>query len=316
MQSAANPRAEREFAPLSPSRMAYGITGNVTKDGIWQPVAEMARWLHRHQRDFCVTQDIADGLLDRGLVDDAFCSEHASAHVSRQSDVLLSFGGDGTFLRSAHAAGLDGPPILGINVGRLGFLARVEVGDVIRAVEMVEAGETGVEERLALAVEIENDGGVLADLYPWALNDLVVDKSGTASMIAVDASVDGLFLNTYWADGLIAATPTGSTAYALSVGGPIVTPQADAVVLAPIAPHTLTARPIVLPGSCVLEIRVTTRDHPYVLAIDGKSRVIEADDLTIRVRRASGAVRLVTLPGEDYFATVRDKLKWGQSAVF
>lgn len=297
--------------------MAYGITGNTSKDGIWQPVAELTRWLHRHSLDFCVTQEIADGLLDRELVDLAFCSEYASADVAQQADVLLSFGGDGTLLKSAHAAGLDGPPILGVNVGRLGFLARVEVGGVIAAIEKVERGETGVENRLALAIEIEGDDSVLDDLYPWALNDLVVDKSGTASMIAVDASADGRFLNTYWADGLITATPTGSTAYALSVGGPIISPPADALVLAPIAPHTLTARPIVLPASCTLEIQVTTRDHPYVVAVDGRSRVIESDDdLTIRVRRAEGSVRLVTLPGEDYFATVRDKLKWGQSAVF
>ncbi|MEM1057534.1 MAG: NAD(+)/NADH kinase [Bacteroidota bacterium] len=296
--------------------MAYGITGNTTKDGIWQPVADLTHWLHEQGADFCLTEDIAAGLLDRDLVDRTFCTEHTSADVARQSDVLLSFGGDGTFLRSAHAAGLNGPPILGINVGRLGFLARVEIGEMIRAIERVEAGETGVEERLALAVEVEGDDDLLDDLYPWALNDLVVDKSGTASMIAVDASADGHFLNTYWADGLIAATPTGSTAYALSVGGPIVTPQANAVVLAPIAPHTLTARPIVLAGTCELEICVTTRDHPYVLAIDGKSRVVQADDLTIRVRRAEGSVRLVTLPGQDYFATVRDKLKWGHSAVF
>ncbi|MEM6328362.1 MAG: NAD(+)/NADH kinase [Bacteroidota bacterium] len=296
--------------------MTYGITGNTTKDGIWHPVAEVVRWLDGHNCDSCLTREIADGLLDRDLVDASFCAAHTSDSVATQSDVLLSFGGDGTFLRSAHAAGLDGPPILGVNVGRLGFLARVEVGEVIQAIERIEAGETGVETRLALSVNVEGGADELDDLYPWALNDLVVDKSGTASMIAVDANADGVFLNTYWADGLIAATPTGSTAYALSVGGPIVTPQADAVVLAPIAPHTLTARPIVLPASCELEICVTTRDHPYVLAIDGRSRVVEADDLTIRVRRADGTVRLVTLPGDDYFSTVRDKLKWGQSAVF
>ena len=296
--------------------MAYGITGNPHKDGIWQPVAELTRWLHRKRLDFVLSPELASGLCERDLVDEAFCSQYSSADVASGADVLLSFGGDGTFLRSAHAAGLDGPPILGVNVGRLGFLARVEVGEVIDAIEKIEAGETGIEERLALSVTVEGDASGLDDMYPWALNDLVVDKSGTASMIAVDASVDGHFLNTYWADGLIAATPTGSTAYALSVGGPIITPQVDGLVLAPIAPHTLTARPIMLPGSCELEIRVTTRGHPYVLAIDGRSRVVEHDDLTIRVRRASGAVRLVTLPGEDYFSTVRDKLKWGQSAVF
>ena len=297
--------------------MAYGITGNPHKDGIWQPITELTRWLHSEQLEFCLTDEIARGLLARDLVDQAFCTQHTATDVASGADVLLSFGGDGTFLRSAHAAGLDGPPILGVNVGRLGFLARVEVAETIAAIKKIEAGETGTEDRLALAVDIEGDARGLEDMYPWALNDLVVDKSGTASMIAVEATVDGLALNTYWADGLIMATPTGSTAYALSVGGPIVSPQVDAVVLAPIAPHTLTARPIMIPGSSELEIVVTTRDHPYVLAIDGRSGIVQPEeDLVIRVRRASGVVRLVTLPGEDYFKTVRNKLSWGQSAVF
>ena len=296
--------------------MTYGITGNPHKDGIWQPVADLVGWMGERGVAYHLAPDIARGLADREVVDAEACAARERADVASGADVLLSFGGDGTFLRSAHAAGLDGPPILGVNVGRLGFLARAEVADTIRSIEMVEAGETGVEERLVLGVKLDGAARGLDDLYPWALNDLVVDKSGSASMIAVDASVDGLFLNTYWADGLIAATPTGSTAYALSVGGPIVTPQVDGVVLAPIAPHTLTARPIMLPGSCELEICVTTRDHPYVVAIDGRSRVVEGDDLTIRIKRASGAVRLVTLPGQDYFSTVRDKLSWGQSAVF
>lgn len=296
--------------------MAYGITGNPHKDGIWKPIAELTRWLQREGIGFRMTEEIAAGLVDRDLSDVEFCAQHTASDVASGVDVLLSFGGDGTFLRSAHAAGLDGPPILGVNVGRLGFLARVEVGAVIEAITSIERGETGVEERLALSVDVEGDARGLEDRYPWALNDLVVDKSGTASMIAVDASVDGLFLNTYWADGLIAATPTGSTAYALSVGGPIVTPQVDGIVVAPIAPHTLTARPIMLPGDCTLEICVTTRDHPYVVAIDGRSHVVAGDDLTIRIQRAPGSVRLVTLPGSDYFSTVRDKLSWGQSAVF
>ena len=296
--------------------MTYGITGNPHKDGIWQPVAEMTAWMEARGIPYHLAPEIARGLADRGVIPAETCAAREQADVGEGADVVVSFGGDGTFLRSAHAVGLDGPPILGVNVGRLGFLARVEVADVVRALEQVEACETGVERRMALSVDVEGDGGDLGGLYPWALNDLVVDKSGTASMIAVDASVDGLFLNTYWADGLIAATPTGSTAYALSVGGPIVTPRVDGVVLAPIAPHTLTARPIMLPGSCELEVCVTTRDHPYVVAIDGRSHVVDGRDLVLRVRRASGDVRLVTLPGHDYFSTVRDKLSWGHSAVF
>ena len=149
----------------------------------------------------------------------------------------------------------------------------------------------------------------------WALNDVVVDKSGTTSMIQVEATVDGAHLNTYWADGLVVATPTGSTAYALSVGGPILTPGTETLLVAPIAPHTLTARPIVLPCDAELVLRVETRDHPFAFACDGVSAVM-AGGATIRVRRGRQPVRLVTLPDRDYFGTVRSKLSWGQGGVF
>ena len=295
--------------------MTIGFTGNTGKPGIWEPAAALIRHLKGRGAEACIVQSLADGLRERDLLGDTSCEVQAESDLGRTSGLVVSLGGDGTLLRTAHAIGLDGPPILGVNVGRLGFLARAELGEAERVLDAVLDGETGVEERMVLDVEVEG-AAAAAELYPWALNDLVVDKSGSASMIQVEAMVDGLHLNTYWADGLILATPTGSTAYALSVGGPIVTPQAEAIVAAPIAPHTLTARPIVLPGSCEIELRVATRDHPYVIAIDGQSIVVEEDDVVVRVRPSAQRVRLVTLPGGSYFATVRSKLNWGQSAVF
>lgn len=293
--------------------MTYGILGNTNKDAIWQPIAELTRWLHRKEIPFVLHRNVADGLEERSLADTAFCRHYATADLAEMSDVLLSFGGDGTMLRSAHHVGTRGTPLLGINVGRLGFLTRVEISDVRHAVECMEAGEHTTESRMVLEVEIE---GAEVDVPRRALNDFVIDKSGTASMIAIEAEVDGVYLNTYWADGLIAATPTGSTAYSLSVGGPLIVPSSDAFVLTPIAPHTLTARPIVLPSRSVVTLRVTTRGHPYVFACDGQSAVVEAPDVVLTIRRAEHPVRLVTFPDEDHFSTLRDKLKWGQGRVF
>ena len=293
--------------------MRYGITGNTTKETLWLPVADLTRWLHRKGLDFCLHSDLAEGLEARGLVDAAFCTEHAAADLAAGSDVLLSFGGDGTLLRSAHRA--NGTPILGVNMGRLGFLTKVEVSEVEAAIETIEAGDSGVEERMTLDVEVE--GADAADVPSWALNDVVMDKSGTTSMIQIEAWANGLPLNTYWCDGLVVATPTGSTAYALSVGGPILTPGTECLVIAPIAPHTLTARPIVLPCATELELRVVTRGHPFAFATDGVSTLLGGGgEVTVRVRRSAHAVRLVTLPDRDYFTTIRDKLSWGQGGVF
>lgn len=293
--------------------MRYGITGNTTKDALWQPLADLTRWLHRKGVEFCLHADLAEGLEARHLVDAAFCSEYAVEDLTAHSDLLLSFGGDGTLLRSAHDA--NGTPLLGVNIGRLGFLTKVEVADLTETIEEIEAGNYGVEERMTLDVDV--DGADIGDVPTWALNDVVIDKSGTTSMIQIKASVDGTHLNTYWCDGLVVATPTGSTAYALSVGGPILTPGTSTIVVAPIAPHTLTARPIVLPCDVELELRVETRGHPYAFAADGVSTLLDGDiDLAVRIRRSDHVVRLVTLPNRSYFATVRDKLSWGQGGVF
>lgn len=291
--------------------MRYGITGNTTKDALWQPVADLTRWLHRKGIAFCITHDIGEGLETRGLVDAAFCSEHAVADLAAEADLILSFGGDGTLLRSAHQSGET--PLLGVNIGRLGFLTKAEVTEVEALVRDIEAGAYGIEERMTLDVSVE--GAEAADVPDWALNDVVIDKSGTTSMIQIEATADGLPLNTYWCDGLIIATPTGSTAYALSVGGPIVTPGAQVVVVAPIAPHTLTARPIVLACDAELVLRVETRGHPFAFATDGVSTLLDGG-VTVRVRRSDHVVRLVTLPDRDYFSTIRDKLSWGQGGVF
>ncbi|WP_412062665.1 NAD(+)/NADH kinase [Rubrivirga sp. IMCC45206] len=287
--------------------MTYGITGNPTKDRLWEPLAALVGWLDAHALPFRLDPALADGLRQRGTD----VGDRATEAFADGADVVLSFGGDGTLLRTAHAVG--DVPILGVNVGRLGFLTKVEVADVQDALRAVEAGETGIEERMTLDVTVE--GGDTSGVPGWALNDVVVDKSGTTSMIQVEATVDGQWLNTYWADGLVVATPTGSTAYALSVGGPILTPGTETIVVAPIAPHTLTARPIVLPCDAELVLRVETRDHPFAFACDGVSAVLDGGAV-VRIRRGAHAVRLVTLPDRDYFGTIRDKLSWGQGGVF
>jgi NAD+ kinase len=289
--------------------MTYGIIGNTGKDSMWEPVAALAWWFRQRGTDFCLARPLAEGLAARGLLPPDACARLAVDELAACADIILSFGGDGTLLNTAHEVGTHETPILGVNIGRLGFLAAVEVGQVNEAIEQIEAGAHTIDARMVLEAEVE---GAATERPRWALNDVVLAKSGSASMIHVEAHVDGRFLNDYWADGLIVTTPTGSTAYSLAAGGPLMAPNSGVVALTPIAPHTLTTRPIVLPQRVEVVLRVRPGGQPFLFACDGRSEVFEADDLSVTVRRADHAVRLVRLPGADYFETVRTKLSWGR----
>ena len=288
--------------------MIYGITGNPHKDQLWGPVADLIAWLMRRDLRFCLHPAIAEGLVQRDLVGPAVCDEHAADDIAAPADVILSFGGDGTMLRTAHEAGPNHTPILGVNIGRLGFLADIEVEAITDALEHLEAGRYTVEDRMVLESTVAN--GPSLDT-PWALNEFVIDRSGAAGLIKIAVFIDGTPLNTYWADGLIIATPTGSTAYSLSSGGPIIAPGTDATIITPIAPHTLTVRPLVLPSTVEIEARVLDGTQPYVLAADGRSTVFEEHGASIRIRRAEHTVHLVKLPDQHFFKTLRSKLMWG-----
>jgi NAD+ kinase len=288
--------------------MVYGITGNPTKDALWAPLAKLITRLTDDNLPFRIHAPIASGLVEHGLVDEDVCREHAVDDVAEAGDIVLSFGGDGTLLRTAHRTGPNGTPLLGVNIGRLGFLADIEIGQIHDAIDALEAGDYRTEERLALQADLESGSGLDTE---WALNEFVLDRSGAAGLIEIEVAVDGTPLNTYWADGLIISTPTGSTAYSLSTGGPIITPGVDAVILTPIAPHTLTVRPITLPADATITCQVCENDQPYVFAADGQSTMFDEHNLEFSVERADHTVNLVKLPGQHFFHTLRSKLMWG-----
>lgn len=286
--------------------MLYGITGNTTKERLWEPAATLVRYLRERDMRFCLKADIAEGLRQRGLIEAGTALPCAEA-LGDEADLIFSFGGDGTLLRSAHEVGVSGTPILGINIGRLGFLASVEVSQLQETLDLLERQDFAVEDRLVLAAEVGDE----PPEHYWALNEIVIERGGPVGMIALDVAVDGTVLNRYWADGLIISTPTGSTAYSLAVGGPIVAPGSDVIILSPIAPHSLTVRPVVLPARSVIEARVVTSHPAYVLAADGVSTAPRHDNVRITIRRAAHTVKLVRLPGQHYFQTLRSKLVWG-----
>lgn len=222
-------------------------------------------------------------------------------------DYVISMGGDGTFLKAASRVGAKGTPIIGVNMGRLGFLADVLPGEIESALDSLYAGECLIEEHAVIQVEAE--GGILAG-NPFALNDIAVLKRDDASMISIRTQVDGEFLVTYQADGLIVTTPTGSTAYNLSNGGPIIIPQSGSICLTPVAPHSLNIRPIVINDTAVITLDIESRSHNYLVAIDGRSERM-TEETRLIIRKAPHAIKIVKQRNQRYFSTLREKLMWG-----
>lgn len=223
------------------------------------------------------------------------------------ADYVISMGGDGTFLKAAVRVGIKSIPLIGINMGRLGFLADVLPGEVETALQAVLEGNYNIEEHTA--IQISTNGGDF-DGYHYALNDIAVLKRDIASMIGIHTSIDGSFLVNYQADGLIVSTPTGSTAYSLSNGGPIIVPQTRTLCLTPVAPHSLNIRPIVISDSSTVTLEVESRSHNYLVAVDGRSYTMH-EGSTVTISKAPFVTRIVKPNGRRYFSSLRDKMMWG-----
>ena len=233
-----------------------------------------------------------------------FCDHN---ELKGKADMVFSIGGDGTLLDTVSLVRDSGIPVLGINLGRLGFLSSISRDDIIPAVEKVLKGEYTLEQRTLL--NLSSDADIFGEFH-CALNDVTVTRKDSMALIVIHVYVDGVFLNSYWADGLIVATPTGSTAYSLSSGGPIVSPGSENILITPLAPHNLTIRPIVISDKSEISIRVEGRDSEYLVSLDSKTDVIEPG-LELRIRKADFCFNLVKIEHKDFYTTIRDKLKWG-----
>lgn len=223
------------------------------------------------------------------------------------ADAILSLGGDGTMLKAAALACEARIPLLGINLGRLGFLSSVEKSNVEAAIEKLSAGHYTIEERSMLAIEGNRP---LFTKQPYALNDFTLHKRDTSSMISIHTFINDEFLNTYWADGLIVATPTGSTGYSLACGGPIIFPGSRSFVITPIAPHNLNMRPLVIRDDVEISFAIEGRAENFLCTMDSRYETI-TDEYKITIRKADFTTRLIQLEGMRYMATMREKLLWG-----
>lgn len=222
-------------------------------------------------------------------------------------DYLISVGGDGTFLDTVTLVRDSGIPILGINLGRLGFLSSVSKNEINQAFDELVAGRFRLEQRTL--IRLVTSEGLFGDMN-YGLNEVAISRKDTNALLVLHVYIDGVKLNSYWADGLLIATPTGSTAYSLSCGGPIVTPGSENFLITPIATHNLTVRPIVIPDDSKIRIRLEGREDNYLVSLDSRSVTIDGN-VELNIEKESFKINLIQLQSKDFFATIRDKLKWG-----
>jgi len=249
-------------------------------------------------------------LYEKQLIKKEYKTFSSYKELDKSFDLLLSIGGDGTILRAATLVRNTGIPILGINAGRLGFLASVQKENISTFLQMVVDKNYTITKRTLLKASVAPKNTEIARLN-FAMNEVTVSRKDTASMISIDTYLDGAFLTSYWADGLIISTPTGSTGYSLSCGGPILTPDVKSLVITPISPHNLSARPLVVPDTTEIKLRVSGREQQHLVSMDSRSISIGNESI-LTIKKNTFPINMVEIPGETFFKTLRNKLLWGE----
>lgn len=279
-----------------------GLIVHTDKPDALRFTREAVEWLQEHGLNVLLEPEIARTLQMPSIA----CDEQNLC----QSDLLIAVGGDGTILRASHLAAPRAIPILGVHLGRFGFIAQIKPQELRTAVARVQAGDYNIERRLMVRAVAYRDGKPICDAL--ALNDVVVTKGAVARMITLQTFVNDTFLATYSADGVVVATPTGSTAYSLSAGGAIVDPACDVLLLTPICPHTLSARPLVLPAGKQVKVVVTADDGDFHLQADGGETVRLQSGDAVEVVRAEERTHLVVFDRDEFYTKLRDRLLWGE----
>ncbi|MCK9160855.1 MAG: NAD kinase [Bacteroidaceae bacterium] len=285
--------------------MKFAIIGNTFQPKKCVQTAQLFNILRKKGAEIAVCKDFYEFLV-RDLKMDIHADE-LFENRDFDADMVLSMGGDGTFLKTANRVGDKNIPILGINTGRLGFLADISPDEIEKAIDEIYTGKYRIENHCVLQL-ICNDERL--QVNPFALNEIAVLKRDISSMITIYATVKGSYLNTYQADGLIIATPTGSTAYSLSVGGPIIVPNSQTIVITPVAPHSLNIRPIVICDDWEVTLDIESRNHNFLVAIDGRSESCK-EGTKLTIRKANYSTKVVKRSSHTLFDTLRSKMMWG-----
>ena len=284
--------------------MTIAIFGNTLRSDTLREVKYVIDFLQQRNVEIVLSQELRHEIpyCEYPSVDDYM------SHEGNAIDFALSLGGDGTFLTTASLVGHFDIPILGVNCGHLGYLAEVKTDDIDSVLEQLLHNNYTIEQRRMLEVTCQHDGKIVV---PYALNEVAILKSGLSSMITVDVTLNGEYLHNYKADGLLIATPTGSTAYNLSVGGPLLDPHVNAIILSPVATHSLNIRPLVVLDDSKIDIKISSRNGNFLLSVDGRSQVL-SQDVQLHIERSQRTIKLLRINGQTFMQSLKEKLNWGK----
>lgn len=287
--------------------MKVAIYGRSNNENISEHIQLLFDKLNEYKTEILIYEPFYKFLQQKIQINGAVKTFNSHADLSKDTDCMLSLGGDGTFLETLTYVRNTGIPVLGINTGRLGFLANVAKNEINDAIEAVMHKKFSIEQRSLLSVTAPNN---LFGEVNYALNELTIFKKDSSSMITIHTYINGDYLNSYFADGLIIATPTGSTAYSLSCGGPLVMPGSQNFVITPIAPHNLNVRPLVISDNNVIKLKVEGRSSHYLASLDSRNEIIDSS-IELTLKKADFYLNLIKLENQNFFNTIRNKLLWG-----
>ena len=249
-------------------------------------------------------------LYEKNIIHETYPTFSSHNELDSSFDMLISIGGDGTILRAATLVRNSGVAILGINAGRLGFLATVQKEKIDSFLQFVIDKKYSISKRTLLSLDCSPENEAIHEIN-FAMNEITVSRKDTTSMITIETYLNDEFLNSYWADGLIISTPTGSTGYSMSCGGPILTPEVKSLVITPIAPHNLNARPLVIPDNTEIKLRVTGREDQYLVSLDSRVTTVKNESVLL-IKKNPFEINMIEIPEETFLKTLRNKLLWGE----
>jgi len=290
--------------------MKIAVYGQYYKDNTEDIIQKLLAVFTTYNPEVVFESNYYNVLKEKNLLDKPFSVFTGHEGLDEGFDMFISIGGDGTMLRAATLVRNKNIPIIGINAGRLGFLATVQQENIETLLPLIFENQYKISPRSLLTIDYKGKS-LNPDYLDYALNEITVSRKDTTSMITIDVKLNGDHLNSYWADGLIISTPTGSTGYSLSCGGPILTPDVNSLVITPIAPHNLNARPLVIPDDTEIELTVSSREEQHLISLDSRIESVDVETV-LSIKKGSFKINLVEFPQEKFLDTLRKKLLWGE----
>jgi NAD+ kinase len=290
--------------------MKVAIYGQYYQNSTEPIIRDIFVFFNENNVEMVIEEAFLKLLYEKQIVKKEYKTFQSHKELDASFDIMISIGGDGTILRAATLVRASGIPILGINAGRLGFLAMVQKDEIAEFLQLIIEKKYTISERSLISLSGTPEISEISDIN-FAMNEISVSRKDTTSMITIETYLNDEFLNSYWADGLIISTPTGSTGYSLSCGGPILTPNVSSLVITPIAPHNLNARPLVIPDDTVIRLKITGREKHYLVSLDSRIASVKNESV-LTIKKTPFKIKMVEIHEETFLKTLRNKLLWGE----